>query len=71
MHRRLELAARRGLALLPREASARYYGEKTQQRTTDGAEPRWRNRHGGALLAGAAAGQHTGHSQDDCRVGEK
>lgn len=45
MHPRLELAACRGLASLPRELLARYYGEKTQQSTTarvETAQPEWR-----------------------------
>lgn len=58
MHPRLELAACHGLASLPRELLARYYGEKTQQSTTvrlETAQPSWkgltrRNGSGGALV---------------------
>ena len=63
MHPRPGLAARRGLAWLPGELLARYYGEKTQQSTTDSGEQRRRNRHGGASLAGAAVGEHSGLQQ--------
>lgn len=63
VHPRLGLAARRGLALLPREPLACYYGEKTQQSTTDSVEWRRRNRHRGASLAGVAVGERSGLKQ--------
>lgn len=63
IHPRLELTACHGLASLPRELLARYYGEKTQQSTTaraETAQPSWkgltgRNGSGGGLCFGAVS----------------
>ena len=65
VHPRPELAACRRLALLPREPLACYYGEKTQQSTTDRAERRRRkSRRGLARRSGVLEKVQRGTADD-------